>query len=378
MIGAEEKAAVASVLEGPILAHGPRAKAFEESFSAWVGGGHAVSVSSCTAALHLAYFHLGIGPGDEVIVPAQTHVATAHAVEFTGAKPVFVDAEPHTGNIDINEVESRITEATRAISVVHFLGMPVDMERINAIAEPRGIWVVEDAALALGSRYKGVHAGLLGDVGCFSFYPVKHMTTAEGGMFLTRHSDVAEAIALKRAFGVDRAVGERKTPGVYDVTTLGYNYRMNELQAALGGEQLKRMEGFLAARKANFEALSRGLAGIDEVEILQTGGSGEFESSYYCLSAVLRDDVAELRFEVVERLKELGVGTSVYYPKPVPHMSYYRDKYGYDEKSFPHAARISYQSIALPVGPHLDLDDMSYIAASLKQSIAETKKHGTA
>ena len=194
MIGAEEKQAVADVLSGPILVHGPKAKEFEEAFAAYTRADYAVSVSSCTAALHLSYFNLGLGVGDEVIVPAETHTATAHAVEICGAKPVFVDAEQRTGNIDIRQIESKITDRTRAISVVHFLGMPVDMDGINKIARKYNLFVVEDCALAIGTYFKGVHAGLYGDVGCFSFYPVKHITTAEGGMLITKNREIAERI----------------------------------------------------------------------------------------------------------------------------------------------------------------------------------------
>jgi dTDP-4-amino-4,6-dideoxygalactose transaminase len=245
MIGEEEKKAVMEVLDNPILVHGPRSREFENSFASYTGAPYAVCVSSCTAAIHLTHFCLGLGPGDEVIVPAQTHTATAHAVELTGAKPVFVDAEIETGNIDTDKIEEKITERTRVISVVHFLGMPVDMERINAVAKKHNLFVLEDCALAIGTKYEGVRAGLLGDVGCFSFYPVKHMTTAEGGMLITKDKEIALKIERQRAFGVDRHMGERKIPGVYDVNMLGYNYRMNEIQAALGIEQLKRMDEFL-------------------------------------------------------------------------------------------------------------------------------------
>jgi dTDP-4-amino-4,6-dideoxygalactose transaminase len=216
------------VLNGPILVHGPRATAFEDAFAKCTGAPHAVSTSSCTAAMHLVYFVLGLGPGDEVIVPAQTHAATAHAVELTGAKAVFVDAERETGNVDVDKIEAVITARTRAIAVVHYLGVPVEMVAVNAIARRHGLFVLEDCALAIGTLINGVHAGLLGDVGCFSFYPVKHMTTAEGGMVITRNAELAQKIRHARAFGVDRHMGERKIPGQYDVTALGFNYRMNE------------------------------------------------------------------------------------------------------------------------------------------------------
>jgi perosamine synthetase len=369
-IGDAERDAVMEVLKGPILVHGPRAVAFEKAFAAWTGAPHAVSTSSCTAALHLVYFYLGLGAGDEVIVPAQTHAATAHAVELTGARPVFVDAERRTGNIDIAQIEAALTPHTRALSLVHYLGLPVDMDRINAIARKHDLFVVEDCALSLGSRYRGIHTGLLGDAGCFSFYPVKHITTAEGGMITTKRPEIAATIARQKAFGVDRQHGDRKVPGVYDVTMLGFNYRMNEIEAAIGIEQVKRLDGILATRERNYRALHRALGEIDEISLLATG-DGVFQSSYYCLAILLNRRLADLRFEFVSKLNAAGVGTSVYYPKAVPDLTYYREKYGFASGSFPNASWISDASIALPVAPHLDEDDMAYIAQAVKTAITE-------
>lgn len=372
IIGKEEINAVTNVLNNPILVHGPRSKEFESSFAKFTGVNYAISVSSCTAALHLAYFYLGIKQGDEVIVPAQTHSATAHAVEFCGAKPVFVDAEIKTGNIDIDQIENHITPRTKAISVVHFLGMPVNMDAINVIAKKYDLFVVEDCALAIGTRFKGIHAGLHGDVGCFSFYPVKHMTTAEGGMLITQDNNIAKRISKQKAFGVDRIDSERKIPGVYDVTMLGFNYRMNELEAVLGIEQLKRMNVFLEKRKANYSVLSEGLKEIDEIEQFKST-HGDFKSSYYCLSIILKEELRDKRFDIVSFLNKNGVGTSVYYPRPVPHLTYYKEKYFFKENSYPIASWISYNSIALPVGPHLNEEDMQYIILAVKNAIKETK-----
>jgi perosamine synthetase len=368
IIGESERAAVLDVLSGPILVHGPRTVAFEDAFAKWTGAPHAISVSSCTAAMHLVYFALGLGSGDEVIVPAQTHAATAHAVELTGAKAVFADAEGETGNIDVTQIESLITLRTRAIAVVHYLGVPVDMVAVNAVAKRHGLFVLEDCALAIGTRFDRTHAGLLGDVGCFSFYPVKHMTTAEGGMVITRNAEIAQKIRHARAFGVDRHIGERKIPGQYDVTALGFNYRMNEIEAAIGIEQVKRLDSMLARRAANFAALDAGLRGRKNIALFAPPASGR-RSSYFCFNAILAPPIASSRFEIVNRLNKRGVGTSIYYPKPVPHMSYYRKRYGYDESFSPNAAWISYNSIALPVGPHLDENDMAYVAESLIEAM---------
>jgi perosamine synthetase len=372
IIGDEERNAVLQVMRGSQFVHGPMANQFEADFSRFIGGGFAHTVGSCTAGLHLAYVYLGIGPGDEVIVPAQTHVATAHSVEYTGAKPVFVDVDASTGNIDIDGIELAITPRTKAISVVHYLGLPVDMDKVNSLAKRHALFVVEDAALALGARYKGVHAGLIGDVGSFSFYPVKHITTAEGGMFTTRHAEVAVKVARLKAFGYDKMVGERVIPGLYDVDLLGYNYRMNEIEAAIGIEQLKRASGFIAKRRQNDAALRKALEGIENITCLAPGG-GNFEHAHYCLVAVLGDTIATKRYDIIHGLRDLGVGTSVYYPGPVPHLRYYREKYGLGSIAYPNAARISNQSIALPVGPHLNEEDMDYVGRMFKKVLGAIK-----
>ncbi len=195
-----ERNAVLGVLAGDVLTHGPQAHEFEKEFAAAVGGGHALTLSNGTAALHLAYWQLGIGAGDEVIVPAQTHVATVHAVEVMGARPVFCDCDLETGNMQPNAIEALITPRTRAIGLVHFLGIPCDMPAIMKIAAKHNLKVVEDCALALGTYVGDVHAGLFGDAGTFSFHPVKHITTGDGGMLITKHADLAQKISKARAF----------------------------------------------------------------------------------------------------------------------------------------------------------------------------------
>ncbi len=367
----EERRAVMEVLEGPILTHGPRGSAFEEKFSEFLGGDcHSVTVSSCMAALHLAYFHLGIGPGDQVIVPAMTHVATAHAVEMVGAEPVFVDCDPLTGNIDPALAEAALTDRTKAFSLVHYLGIPCDMDRITALTEKHGLYLIEDCALAIGSSFDGKAAALFGDVGCFSFYPVKHITTAEGGMFVSKDRETARLAAQKRAFGVDRTHTQRKVPGVYDVTMLGLNSRMSEIQAALGVAQMSRVPEILKRRAANFQRLSVGLEGLEQTRIV-AAQDDRAVSSNYCLTVVLEGSLAGKRTELIEKLKGYGVGTSVYYPHPVPRLTYYKDKYGYKPGRYKNAEELADCSIALPVGPHLDGDDMDYIVERFRAAATE-------
>jgi dTDP-4-amino-4,6-dideoxygalactose transaminase len=367
-----DRQAVLDVLNGHILTHGPKCHEFEERFATFMGDdAHCVSMSSCMAALHMAYFYYRIGPGDEVIVPAQTHTATVHAVDLVGATPVFVDCEPETGNIDPNQIERYITSRTKAISLVHFVGIPCDMDQILDIAHRHGLKIIEDCAIAIGARYKGRHVGVLGDVGCFSFYPVKHMTTGEGGMFVSHHPEVAQSVARQRAFGVDRKHTERKVPGMYDVVELGLNYRMSEMQAALGCTQTAKLDAILKIRATNFKRLRSGLAGIPHIRILQSANPS-IQSSHYCLSLILDGPLADKRDTVLARLNADGVGTSIYYPHPVPSMSYYRAKYGYDVAAYPNATAISDQSIALPVGPHLTVEDMNYIAQRCQTCINES------
>jgi perosamine synthetase len=371
MIGPEEKAAVLEVMEGPILVHGPKASQFEEAFATYTKAPHAVSVSSCTAGMHLIYFTLGLGPGDEVVVPAQTHVATAHAVELTGARAVFVDVDPETGNIDIDKIEAAISPATKAIAVVHYLGVPVDMPRVSALAKRHRLFLLEDCALAPGTWLDGIHAGLHGDAGVFSFYPVKHLTTAEGGMIILKDGELAGRLRHLKAFGVNRTHGERKIPGMYDAVALGFNYRMSEIHAAIGVEQMKKLPEFLAQRRENHECLEAGLGNVPGVTVLPQPVNERFCSSHYCLGMMLDEAIAAKRPALMEALGEKGVGTSIYYPQPVPRMSYYREKYGYENSQFVNAAAISDRIVALPVGPHLGLAEMDYITQSIKKVWSE-------
>ncbi len=370
MIGEEERAAVLDVLSGPTLTHGPRTKQFEDDFAAFTGAPHAVATSSCAAALHLAYLGLGIGPGDEVLVPAQTHVATAHVVEACGATPVFVDSDL-TGGIDLEAAAAAVTDRTRALSVVHYLGRPVDLARATSLAEKHDLFLVEDCALSLGASFDDVHTGLHGDVGCFSFYPVKHITTGEGGMAISHRADVAERLSKQRAFGIDKTVvAERRHSGAYDVEQLGLNYRMSELGGALGIEQLRKLDGFLRDRARNFARLHELLSAVEGIELLATGGGERWTSSHYCLTALLPVSLDE-REAVIEALKRRGLGVSIYYPKPLPATTYYRDRVGYVEGQFPVSERISSTSIAIPVGPHLGEGDVEWMAATIAQTLEE-------
>ena len=366
LIGEEEIEAVNKVLHSPMLVHGPLANEFENMFADFVGAKGAVSVSSCTAGMHLVYMSLGLGQGDEVIVPAQTHIATAHAIEITGAKAVFVDVDKHNGNIDINNIEKHINSNTKAIAVVHYLGVPAEMNEIKKIANKYNLFVLEDCALAPGTILDSCHAGLHGDVGVFSFYPVKHITTAEGGIVISKHQDLLKKIKHLKAFGLDRNYLERKVPGLYDVTELGLNYRMSEIHAAIGIEQIKKLPIFLNLREENFNKLFDHFKELPFVRVLPQFNHENSKSSYYCLGLILDHSKKNKREFIMSQLTSKGIGTSIYYPNPVPRMQYYQVKYRYDSKKYINAETISDSIISFPVGPHLTIKDMDFIGEQFK------------
>ena len=368
IVDKKESKSISRVLGGYIFAHGPNIQKFEENFAKFTKAPHAISVSSCTAGMHLIYFSLKIKKGDEVIVPSQTHVATAHAVELTGAKPIFIDSDENTGNIDVDKIEEKITKKTKAIAVVHFLGLPANVLRIKQIAKKHKLYLIEDCALSLGAKVNKTHTGLIGDAGVFSFYPVKHITTGEGGMIITKNKNLAKKLRLIRGLGVDKSFNERKIPGVYDVPALGFNYRMNEFQASMGIEQLKKLPKFLKIRKKNFNFLYKHLKKIKGLSVLP-GRLKNLEGSHYCISIILNEKIKNKRKEIINSLSKKGIGTSIYYPQPVPRMSYYKKKYFYNQKNFLNCVKFSDNSIALPVGPHLKMSDCKYILNQLTKII---------
>lgn len=363
-IDKNEKKAVMKVLSQPILAHGVNTKNFETKFKKFTNSKIAISVSSCTAGMHLFYESIGLKKNDEVIIPAQTHVATAHAVELTGAKPVFVDCELDTGNIDVDKIESKISNRTKVITVVHFIGIPVNMQKIMKIAKKYNLFVLEDCALSLGAKIKNKHTGLYGDAGVFSFYPVKHITTGEGGMIISKTQKLKNILNLKKSLGVNKSFSERKIPGMYECVDVGFNYRMSEVNSVIGSEQMKKLNSFLNKRKKNFKYLKQKISKIKSLKILESNDPN-LQSSNYCLTIILNNSLLKKRNSIIKILKSKGIGTSVYYPQPVPRMRYYKKKYGYLSKSFKKSEIISDCSIALSVGPHLSKKKIDLVSKTL-------------
>jgi perosamine synthetase len=352
--------AVVKVLKNPILAHGPLAHKFEKLFAEYTGSKFATTVSSCTAGMHLFYLAQNIKNGDEVIVTSQSHISTAHSISLTGARPIFIDCNSTNGTIDISKIQKKITKRTKAISLVHHLGNPSDMNAIIKIAKNNNLLIIEDCATALGARIKNKHVGNFGNVGVFSFYPIKHITTGEGGMIISNDKKIIDKINMLKAFGINKSYLKRRVPGEYDASLLGLNYRMNEISAAIGIEQIKRFPKFLMIRKKNYNYLVSKIIKKKSFDIVKFENK-PFYGSYYCLCIVLNEKSIN-RLEIINKLNNKGVGTSIYYPKPIPEMSYYKKKYGYSTSKFRNAEKFSYRSIALPLGTHLNKKDLNLIA----------------
>ncbi len=366
-ISSQEIKAVLKVLKNPILAHGPVSHKFEKLFAKFTGSKFATSVSSCTAGMHLFYLANNIKSGDEIIVTSQSHVSTAHAISLTGAKPIFIDCNSYNGTIDASKIEKKITKKTKAISLVHHLGNPADMNTILKIAKKNKLLVLEDCATALGARIKKKHVGNFGNAGVFSFYPIKHITTGEGGIVVSNDKKIIDKINLLKAFGVNKSFLKRRIPGEYDTKLLGLNYRMNEISSAIGVEQIKRFPKFLAIRKKNYNYILSKIVKKKTFDIIKFENR-PYHGSYYCLCILINDKKIN-RLEIINKLNQKGIGTSIYYPKPIPEMSYYKKKYGYSSSNFKNAEKFSYRSIALPLGTHLKKKELDLIINSINKVI---------
>ena len=371
IIDEQEKRELDSVLETGIFVHGPKTTGFEEQFAQLFNYKHAVSVSSCTAGLHMAHHCLSKAKfhsnrTSEVLCPAMTHVATAHAIELCGLKPVFVDCDLVSGNSTVSHFEEKMTKNTIGIATVHFNGVACDIENIASFAKNNNLYLIEDCAISLGAQYNGIPVGSFGNCGVFSFHPVKQMTTGEGGMVVVNENSFSDELKYSRAFGVDKNFQERNLPGQYEVPYLGFNYRMSELSASIGLSQLQKIESFQKKRRENYEVLEKLISTIPGISCL---GSSKIKGrTFYTFIIIIEDEKIE-RDQIVLKMLSNGIQTSIYYPSPVPRFLYYKNKYGYKSIDFINAAKISDRSIALPIGPHLDVNDMKIIASYLKEAL---------
>jgi dTDP-4-amino-4,6-dideoxygalactose transaminase len=368
-VGEAEWNALRQPLESGWLTQGPIVGQFERAFAERHGVAHALATTSCSTALHLALVALGIGPGDEVIVPAFTWVATANAVVHCRATPVFVDVDPHTFNVDPEEVASSAGAATRAAIPVHLFGLCADMGAIRE-AVPDEVYLIEDAACAVGAERAGVRAGGLGDIACFSFHPRKIITTGEGGMLTTNDPHRAEEANRLRNHGASIPEEVRHTSDdpyeLPEFDALGFNYRMTDLQAAVGLTQLGRLDDFLAERDVLANSYNDALGDIEWLQ-LPCVPQG-YRHSWQSYVVVIRPESPVGRGELMARLQDRGVsarpGTHA-----VPALSLYRRMMGTEPEAFPVASMLHQRAMAIPLHNRMTEDDVAYVSTAIRESV---------
>jgi len=347
-IGDKEKQLVMEVLESGMLAQGPKVAALEEAFAEVCETKHAIASTSGTTALHLALLAHGIGEGDEVITTPFTFIASANSVLFTGARPVFVDIEPDTFNINPDQIEAAITPKTKAILPVHLYGYVCDMDAIMKIAEKHDLAVIEDACQAIGASQKGKRAGSFGTGTC-SLYATKNVMSGEGGMVTTNDDDVAEYCRMVRSHGM-------KVRYYHDM--LGYNYRMSDLHAAIGLAQMDRLDAFTEKRKANAAYLNEHLTTVITPKVKPA-----YDHVWH--QYTIRLDGARDRDAAVKQLNEAGIGTGIFYPVPVHQQDYMRDLVG--EIRLPVSEKLAKEVISLPVHPQVSESDLEKIVEEVNK-----------
>lgn len=354
--------AVVDVLRGDFLTTGPNVANFEKAVCEYTGAKYAVAISNGTAALHAACFAAGIGPGDEVITTPITFVASSNCVLYCGGTPVFADIKPDTYNIDPEDIRRKITDKTKAIIAVHFTGQPCEMDEIHAIAKEHNLLVIEDAAHALGADYKGTKIGALSDMTTFSFHPVKHITTGEGGMIMTNNEELYQRLVLFRSHGItrDEKLMTRNEGGwYYQQLDLGYNYRITDIQCALGVSQLKKLDRFVARRRELVARYNEAFADIENIVCpMQEEGCN---NSWHLYVVQVPN-----RKEVYDKLKEAGINANVHYI-PVYKHPYYQEN-GYADVCCSNAEELYAHMISLPLYPDLTDAEQDYVIERVKRS----------
>jgi dTDP-4-amino-4,6-dideoxygalactose transaminase len=372
-----EIAEVVATLRSGWIGTGPRVARFEEMFRRYIGCAHAVAVNSCTAALHLSMVVAGVKRGDEVITSPMTFCATANAVVHTGARPVFADVEPDTGNLDPDRVEAAITPRTRAIVPVHYAGRPCRMDRLEALARRHGLLLIEDAAHAIESAYHGRKIGTIGDLTCFSFYVTKNLVTAEGGMVTTSDPELAARIKMYALHGMSRDAWKRFSDEGYkhyQVVVPGFKYNMTDLQAALGIHQLGRLEANAVRREAIWARYDEALASLP-VERPAPVEPHTVHGRHLYTILVDPERTAKSRDRVLDELVRLRIGGGVHYTALHLH-PYYRETLGHRPGDFPHAERIGDRTLSLPLSPRLSDRDVEDVVSAVRQVVTGREEAG--
>lgn len=363
-LGQPELDCVAEVLRGEILTTGEYVSRFEQGFSEYLRTDHALAVSSCTGALHLSLLGLGIGAGDEVITTPMTFVASSTAILEAGAKPVFVDVERDTGNMDVGLVEAAITSRTKAILPVHLYGLMCDMRGLRAIADRYGLKIIEDAAHCIEGIRDGIRPGQLGDTACFSFYATKNLTCGEGGAVTTNDSELYRRMRLLHLHGVTKTAYDRSREGYahWDMLDLGWKYNMSNIEAAILLPQLPHIAEKLAKRTRVARVYDELLAGISEIMRPSTRRDCVHARHLYTIQVA-----SDKRDRIMEALKADGIGCVVNY-RAIHLLSYFSERYGYRPGDFPVAEAIGDSTISLPFYPALPPADAEYVVDRLKRA----------
>lgn len=356
--GNEEKYVLDCLKTNWISSQGKYIAEFEQRFAAYCNCEHGIGTTSGTTALHLAMAALGIGPGDQVIIPAFTMMATAFAVVYTGATPVLVDSEPETWNIDVSRIEEKITPRTRAIMPVHIYGHPCDMDPIMALAEKYGLYVVEDAAEVHGGEYKGRKAGGIGHAGCFSFYANKIVTTGEGGMVVTNDSGIADRAAALKDLAFDR-----QTRFLH--TDIGFNYRMTNIQAAIGLAQLEQIEDMVERRRRNAHLYNIRLSDIPGIRL--PAEKDWAKNVYWMYAIVLEDEFGIGRDELMAHLKERGIGTRTFF-HPIHQQPVFQKMGMFLGERYPVAEELSVRGLYLPSGSGLTEGQIDEVCQAVREA----------
>lgn len=360
----EEEAAVRAIRSGWVT-QGPLVKEFEDRFAEYVGAKHAVATTSCTTALHAALAVSGIGPGDEVIVPSLSFIATANAVVHCGAKPIFVDIDPATCNMDPNQIAGAITQKTKAIMPVHQMGLPAELDVIKQITDKHGLLLIEDAACAIGSAYKGTRIGGHGNTACFSFHPRKIITTGEGGMITTDDADLAARLRKFRHHGMSVSDMERHQANkviIEQYPEIGYNYRMTDIQAAIGIEQMKKLDLIIEKRRAIAAYYDEHLSTIPGIRLLQV--PDHIYHNYQSYWIEILESASVSRDHLMAKLLEKVISTR----RGI--MAIHREQcYASHVVSLPATEKITGSTVLLPLYPSMTPEETLYVIVAIRESL---------
>ena len=363
----DEKQETLAALESGWWSRGPKTAAFEKAMAEYVGAEHALALNSATAGLHIGLAAAGIGPGDEVITTPLTFCATVNTILEVGATPVFADIDGETGLIDPKEIERKISPRTRAVVPVHYAGQVCDMDRIGALGKKHNLFILEDAAHAVSSTYKGKRVGGFGDAAVFSFYATKNLATGEGGMLLTNNAELAETARLYSLHGMSSGAWNRYGKGgkwQYDVVVPGFKYNTTDLASALGLAQLRKLDQMQQLRREYaeyYDARFASLPGIGRLAVAPDSGS-----SYHLYAIRIGEELSISRDEFIEALAARNIGTSVHFI-PVHTFTLYRERMGTDWGDFPKAETLSNQLISLPLYPSMTKEDLEYVADAVEE-----------